>query len=69
MSTDTDRRVDEARDRTDRLQASAQHIAGKARRLESNLKTIDHAVAAEIAEYRQAFADDSRAHREGSVPQ
>lgn len=68
MSTSTDRRLDEMRDRIDGLQASAQKVEAKVQQLESRLKRVDHAVAAELAENRQAFADAIRAHREGFTP-
>ena len=68
MSTSTDRRLDEMRDRIDGLQASAQKVEAKVQQLESRLKRVDHAVAAELAEHRQAFAVAIRAHREGFTP-
>jgi hypothetical protein len=68
MSTNADNRLDEMRDRIDRLQASARNVEAKVQQLESSLKSVDHAVAAELAENRQAFADAIHAHREDLKP-
>ena len=95
MGTKTDERIDEMRDRIDRLEARAQAAGGgaresmrgradalrrqeasaraavrehshaaesKLRQLESNLKAVDHALDAELAENKKDFADSMEAY-------